>query len=111
MDPTTVVTAGGEVVKHAAAESGWMAAVLCLVGFIGCGALIWLVRWCLTRMTAVVDDNTMAFLHWTSVLKQKGCMRDSDADTIRPPEDDTGPLGEIGKRVVARRQARTAKGT
>lgn len=72
--------------------------------------LIYLVRFTLTTMANVIDDNSFAVIHFSNVLSKRKCLHDSDL-TMNEDElsDDPGPLGATGRRVLERRKERQLK--
>lgn len=74
------------------------------------GGLIWIVRYTITRLQECLDDNTLAFLHFSHVITTRLCLRDSDIVVKEAPlEGDEGPLGTTARRVVQRRRERLAR--
>ena len=72
--------------------------------------LVWVVRFTITTMRECIDDNSLSHLHVARVFTQRPCLHDSDAiPDLKELSDDSGPIGETARKVLARRDKRKAK--
>jgi hypothetical protein len=89
----------------------WAAAAISLTGTAVVG-LVCLVRFVISTMRECIDDNTMSHLHLARVFTKRPCLHDSDVlPDLKEIESDTGPIGETGRRVLARRAKRLQRET
>ena len=93
------------------AERWGLWAALCIgMTLTAVGGLIWIVRYTITRLQECLDDNTLAFLHFSHVIGNRLCLRDSDVVVKESTlEDEDGPQGVTARRVIQRRRERLAR--
>lgn len=70
----------------------------CVIG------LYCIVRYVINTLTQVVDDNSLVMLRLVETMRTRPCLHDSDIEKLA----EESSLGETGKRVLERRQARKA---
>jgi len=71
----------------------------CVIG------LYCIVRYVISTLTQVVDDNSLVMLRLVETMRTRPCLHDSDIEKLA----EESSLGETGKRVQERRQARKAR--
>ena len=71
----------------------------CVIG------LYCIVRYVISTLTQVVDDNSLVMLRLVETMRTRPCLHDSDIEKLA----EESSLGETGKRVLERRQARKAR--
>lgn len=71
----------------------------CVIG------LYCIVRYVINTLTQVVDDNSLVMLRLVETMRTRPCLHDSDIEKLA----EESSLGETGKRVQERRQARKAR--
>lgn len=103
-----------EVVKTAAAESGWVAALLVLLVLAGFGVLGFIVRQLWTdhrdlqkfvrsELAELVTKNTTAYTRLGDLLDDRPCLRDRE-DKVRKSyilPDPDAPIGRTLRREAA----------
>jgi len=104
------VQVAGETFSQTAERWGIWAAVCISLMLVAVVGLVTLVKYVIGTQAAVIDDNTLSHLHIARVFSTRPCIRDSDAIVdLKGIEDDVGPIGDTGRRVLARRKARQLK--
>lgn len=104
------VQVAGETFSQTAERWGIWAAVSISLMLIAVVGLVTLVRYVISTQAAIIDDNTLSHLHIARVFSTRPCIHDSDVMVdAKAIEDDSGPIGDTGRRVLARRKARQLK--
>lgn len=101
-----------ETFQQTAKEWGIWAAVCIGLIMSAVVGLVVLVRFVITTMRDCIDDNTLSHLHLARVFSHRPCLHDSDAiPDLRKIEETDGPIGDTGRRVLARRAKRETRPT
>ncbi len=98
-----------ETFNKVAEKSLWAALAITLT-IVSVMALLWLARFCVLTMAEVIDDNTFSNLHICNIMSKRPCLHDSDfVIDAKAIEEDSGPIGDTGRRVIARRKDRASR--
>lgn len=100
------IGAEGELVRETFQQTaerwGIFAAIAVTLTAIAVVGLICVLRYVISTLNAVVDDNTLVMQRLIDTMRSRPCLHDSDLDKIA----EESSLGETGKRVLERRAAR-----